>query len=629
MLNRMSSEAPGGLDLRAARAFLALMAEGEPVTFQTFDDNKDRADGSLAEHFTAEFEDVENRLRRLNASGAGVYWMVNQGDGRGRSGKNVTGVRALFLDLDGAPLAPVLVGAPEPHAIVESSPGRWHIYWLVTHCALEQFTPAQASLAEKFDGDRKVKDLPRVMRLPGFEHRKGDPFVSRIVETHPMLPYDLNEFMDAVGIDLAASIRSPVVVVDDGATHVIAGGRNDYLSRRAFTLHRQGQSAQAIESELRAINIARCSPPLSEPEIHAIVMGKSSVERNPLAIETPSEAVVVPLLSIAALRAASQNLQWAVKHVVPADSVGVMFGASGTFKSFVALDLALHIAHGLRWLGRKTTAGPVIYIAAEGGAGIWRRVQAWHAGRGVEVVDTLPFHVVPVAVQLMSSASDVVLAASAVGVVPKMVIVDTMGQTFEGEENSSSDVGKYFRALGAWFRATWNCVVLVIHHTGHVATERPRGSSSITANTDFLFGVFRDEKDLICTVECVKQRDGEQFEPLMFDLTSQLLGHDEDGDPIRALSARHLLTANAMQAALEENKGRGRPPGSLSAFLGVVQTGMNYSAVRAAFYIELGEKTAEAKERAWFRSVSQAKTMGFVEIVNGEFLVISDTRSAD
>jgi hypothetical protein len=64
---------------------------------------------------------------------------------------------------------------------VSSSPGRWHAYWLVDGEALEQFTSVQEQLIERFSADRSVKDLPRVMRLPGFLHLKHEPYVVKVI----------------------------------------------------------------------------------------------------------------------------------------------------------------------------------------------------------------------------------------------------------------------------------------------------------------------------------------------------------------------------------------------------------------------------------------------------------------
>ena len=77
----------------------------------------------------------------------------------------------------------------------------------------------------------------------------------------------------------------------------------------------------------------------------------------------------VPFLRLDQLRDVAQQVRWTVKHTIPACSIGMLFGGSGTFKSFIALDAALHVVHGLPWMGRLTMRAPVIYIAAEGGAG--------------------------------------------------------------------------------------------------------------------------------------------------------------------------------------------------------------------------------------------------------------------
>ena len=102
-------------------------------------------------------------------------------------------VRALFVDLDGAPLEPVLnSGLPKPHIVVESSPGKFHVYWLVADVAPKDFTACQKALAERCNGD-DVSDPPRVMRLPGFIHRKGAPFRSRIVSIRKAPPYQISK----------------------------------------------------------------------------------------------------------------------------------------------------------------------------------------------------------------------------------------------------------------------------------------------------------------------------------------------------------------------------------------------------------------------------------------------------
>ena len=330
----------------------------------------------------------------------------------------------------------------------------------------------------------------------------------------------------------------------------------------------------------------------------------------------------LPFLCLAELEQANKMISWSVKHLIPDDSIGVMFGGSGTFKSFIGLDYALHVAHGLRWLGFKTKKAAVIYIAAEGGAGLWRRVQAWHSLHGINWQDA-QFYVVPVAVDLAKNASEVVKAAENSGVNPGVVIVDTMSQTFDGEENSANEVASYLRSLGSAFRELWHCVVLVIHHSGHLATERPRGSSAIRSNVDFMLGVFRDEKEMLATVSWSKQKDGELAQDATFSLTQQQLGKDEDGEQVTSLAASFLSGKESEQDArqIEMRAGRSGKNGQL---LGLLQNGMEERGLRKAFYETLETTDPHARKMAFYRARDWAVKAGFIEIVGGIVVVLKE-----
>ena len=182
-----------------AAAFLAALdPDATAWTFQTFDDDKARAaayrkahkhaDPKLTRILSGSLTRCRAELLRLNARGAGIFVTVNRTDLKGRKIENIISVRALFLDLDGAPLEPVRQHAT-PHIVIESSPGRFQVHWRVDNVKLDQFEGFQEALIAHFSGDPKVTDLSRVMRLPGFAHQKGEPFVSRIVEINDLPPY--------------------------------------------------------------------------------------------------------------------------------------------------------------------------------------------------------------------------------------------------------------------------------------------------------------------------------------------------------------------------------------------------------------------------------------------------------
>lgn len=175
LTGRMQLTTPDGGNISDLKAF----------TFQTFADIEVEdgrrlvrvLHGSLNQHFET--------LAALNAAGAGIYVTVNQTDGQGRTAQNITHVRAQFVDLDGAPLAPVLEWSLKPRIVIESSPDKFHAYWLVTKEAstdFDGFRERQRQLVKMFNADPKCIDLPRVLRLAGFNHRKAAPFRCRIVK---------------------------------------------------------------------------------------------------------------------------------------------------------------------------------------------------------------------------------------------------------------------------------------------------------------------------------------------------------------------------------------------------------------------------------------------------------------
>jgi hypothetical protein len=163
----------------------------------------------------------------------------------------------------------------------------------------------------------------------------------------------------------------------------------------------------------------------------------------------------------------------------------------------------------------------------------------------------------------------------------------------------------YLREIGLRFRALWGCAVMLVHHTGHAATERPRGSSAIRANVDYLLSVYRDEKEMMATLGCVKQKDGDLFRDAVFKLTVTPLGHDADGDVVTSLVARHLGTDDEVQQARQEEAVAGRG-GRNAALVGLVTNGMPEKDLRRAFYEQLAGLDADAKKKAYYRARDRA-----------------------
>jgi putative DNA primase/helicase len=252
-------------DLNDAHRFLELLdADAENFVFQVFDDSpmKDQdlgrtrfgSLGQYAEHF------AERQQR-----GCGIFVTINRCIGGKRRAEHVDLVRAVFADLDGAPLQPVMECALEPHIVVESSPGKFHPYWLVEDVPLDQFKPIQKAIIRRFGGDKAVHDLARVMRMPGYWHQKAEPFRARIVHVAEGMPYDLAELQaefppgeDAPtgnGHDEDATAMADLV-------RAILTGENyhDALRSLAWRWLAGGQDPKDVERALQGILEASAGP---------------------------------------------------------------------------------------------------------------------------------------------------------------------------------------------------------------------------------------------------------------------------------------------------------------------------------------------------------------------------------
>lgn len=270
-------------NIAAAQSFLQrLDPEAEFFTLQTFDD------GPAKRHALARVipkADPSNgaleRLARLNAQGAGVFVAVNETDGTGRQAHNITRVRSVFVDLDGAPLQPVLDAGLEPHIVVESSPGKWHCYWHVEDCPLDQFGVVQRALAQRFGGDPSVHDLPRVLRVPGFMHNKGDPYLSHVLDGAGFSgrPYQLQEIISKLGLDLEATAQAPARPAPNAEGKITPGQRRDHLFRMGRRMAKGGSSREAVAAALAAENEARCDPPLPKADVDYLV-GRAFTARD-------------------------------------------------------------------------------------------------------------------------------------------------------------------------------------------------------------------------------------------------------------------------------------------------------------------------------------------------------------
>lgn len=225
--------------------------------------------------------------------------------------------------------------------------------------------------------------------------------------------------------------------------------------------------------------------------------------------------------------------QWLIKSVLPRSKDPIiLFGASGAGKSFVALDLACAIARGVEWRGCRTAKGRVVYVAAEGGAGIGKRVQAYCDHHDIERRE-LPLDVIIAAPNLLEQedVTEVVKSMAAFGPYD-LAIIDTLAQVTPGaNENAGEDMGPVLANIKAIQHAT-NATVAVVHHAGKDLSRGSRGWSGIKAAAEAQLEVVRDEDTGQRYMRIEKMKDGEDGAKYGFKLEILQVGIDEDGDAI-------------------------------------------------------------------------------------------------
>lgn len=250
-------------------------------TFQSFDDNAERIDKSLTGvyHVNGKFSIADFKyLKNLNDRGSGIFLTINETDGAGRAMNNIIKIRAVFGDFDGCLLYPVWEYMPS--MVIESSAGKFHAYWIVEDdkFPVAGFRQIQEAIAEKFGSDPKVKDTSRVMRVPGFYHKKKKPYMSRIIYCDPGKKYTFSELSDMFPPKPAeqwSAEKWQTHKFDNnsefkGTYGAGDGERNCHLTKRAGGMIKRGLSWPQIEAELHKEGAA-CSPPLSEKEIQAVI----------------------------------------------------------------------------------------------------------------------------------------------------------------------------------------------------------------------------------------------------------------------------------------------------------------------------------------------------------------------
>ncbi|EIQ0071669.1 AAA family ATPase [Salmonella enterica] len=320
---------------------------------------------------------------------------------------------------------------------------------------------------------------------------------------------------------------------------------------------------------------------------------------------------------------------YTLKSYLPANSLCSIYGPSGSYKSFLAVSWACHIAAGRRWAGKSVSGGSVMYIVGEGGIGVPRRVKAWENVHGVKV-SNLALVNRPVFPVRREEVNEVVKAACAIqaqkGQPVQLIVIDTLARCFGGnDENDARDMGAFIEGCDTIKRET-GATVLVVHHSGKDDSKGARGSSSFRAALDAEFNVRREGDGGAIILTCTKMKDAEEPPPAAFDLRESELFTDRDGEKVASLVVHDVarkprdvdpeladvnkLTGNhaALWQCIRSRKARGEP--------------CNRSVLRDDLEALLGDKARKSFHR-WLEKLVKD---GLIEVDDAGDVVIRNSK---
>lgn len=226
-----------------------------------------------------------------------------------------------------------------------------------------------------------------------------------------------------------------------------------------------------------------------------------------------------------------RSVRWIVKDFLPAATLGVLFGESGSGKTFACYDLCAAVCRGIEWNGKRVAKGRVLYVVAEGVAGFVNRIKAYCHQQGIRPSDVDMDVISDLTPNLLEPAHITDLIKDIKQRQPyDLIVMDTFAQVMPGaNENSGEDVGKALAECKRIHRHT-GAMVLLVHHSGKDASKGARGWSGLRAAADVELEVLRS--DDLRSISVTKLKDGQDGTQIGFKLHTVILGQDEDGDDI-------------------------------------------------------------------------------------------------
>ncbi len=313
-----------------------------------------------------------------------------------------------------------------------------------------------------------------------------------------------------------------------------------------------------------------------------------------------------------------------VDGMIEAESLGLIFGDPGCGKSFLAVDLALCVATGEDFHGRKVMRGAVFLIAGEGHNGLARRFAAWAKEHGRDLKG-VPLFKSEWAAQFLDGTSAKAVAEAADDIAyqnghPHLIIIDTVARNFgAGDENSTQDMNNFIVAMDDLKARYPGCALLLVHHSGHADKGRARGAMALKGALDFEFRVEKDGSRV--QVTNTKMKDAEPPADLHFTLESIALHGEAKSAVLRGCEApeRQARMTQVQKLALATYKDAAHKHGEWTED-GAIFRGVHVDHWRDVFYAKHTGDSAETKRKAFQRVRTDMINMNKMVLQDGVYL---------
>lgn len=368
---------------------------------------------------------------------------------------------------------------------------------------LLELLQAGAAVTPVMDGP-VVEDLPAAEDLSARERERVQRYAERVLEM------EVQEYLEAPpGMGNAALFKAAVSCIEiaqspwNTITVSLAYQMLEQARRERKDTHPAGGGQDTTEFSVtwesarnRAIGQGRALPPDPNAGItfdpSLFLPAEEVRETPPPQTRDEAQSLVDAMMGQLMDADAIADLpppRPLVRGLINLDSGTWLIGAPGSFKSFVALDIAGHVGTGKPWQGRPVHQGLVIYIAAEGAAGMTLRTRAWRERNGR--MTGVKF--LPLPIRFQDQVAWATLEAMIHRMQPVLVVIDTQARVTAGmNENDNGEMGAFAAAVTRMQQAAGGACVLVVHHTGRAGGDA-RGASAIDGAQDTELKVQREE----------------------------------------------------------------------------------------------------------------------------------------